>query len=601
VTLTDDDGQFERVPLNDISADGRTLTIARGLLNAFTTAKNATVTGGVARFKWSRDNAAFAVRVTAISSDRRTLTLASLGRDQVTALRAGDLIELTDDPSELGPAHGLLTYLVADPNPDTFTVTIADSLPLSFGVASGGVASPPLSPPDPSAAGASLILRRWDGQGAAQGAFNEITTPQLNLGDGVHVEFGGSNLQSGDYWEFAARSIDGSVELLNRVPPMGIARHRCALALVRFGPTFVFNFNTLTAIFANFPAVLAELRKTGRQEFDEATILEVAGRMLVTAQLDFFRRQLENSRERARRSTGMTVVEDCRKPFRPLTDLQTGSAPEPGIHITRVQAVNLNGVFATLLNDSDVLPDAILGGINVECDTNLDPASISRPTCYVSVETPSQFGEVTIAYQTLTLRANVGAADKKIAWRPEPKGLDAFLRQLMRTIPRTDRGILARLTLKGNFIWGQENPEVFLDGEGFGVRRAGRTAINTDIRLPSGDTRRGGDFMMWFWLVSPGPTLTSFTLDPTTIGLGRTSRGTLTLSAVAPAGGAIINLAISNPAGISMPPTVTIPAGSTNATFTVQNIGVIGPGFATITATYLGVSLTADLSFPPQP
>lgn len=605
VTLTDDDGQFERVSLNDISADGRTLTLARGLLNAFTAAKNATVTGGVARFKWSRDNAAFAVRVTAVTADRKTLTLASLGRDQVTALRAGDLIELTDEPSELGPAHGLLTYLTADPNPDTFTVTIADSLPLSFGVASGGVASPPgsppLSPPEPSAAGGNLILRRWDGQGAAQGAFNEIGTPQLNLGDGVHIEFGGSNLQSGDYWEFTARSIDGSVELLNRVPPMGITRHRCALALVRFGSTFVFNFDTLTVIFANFPAVLTELKKTGRREFDEATILEVAGRVLVPAQLDGFRRLLESARERARRSTGMTVIEDCRKPFRPLTDLQTGSAPEPGIHITRVQAINLTGAATTLLNDSDVTFDAMLGGINVECDANVDAVSISRPTCYVTVELASQFGDVIIAYQTLTLRAaTVTAKERTIFWRPE-QGLEAFLRQITRTLPRTDRGILARLTLKGNFIWGQDNPELFLDGEGFGVRRTGRTATNTDLRLPSGDTRRGGDFMMWFWLVSPGPTLTSLTLDPTTIGLGRTSRGTLTLSAVAPAGGAIVNLAISNPAGITMPSTVTIPAGSINATFTVQNIGVIGPGSATITATYLGVSLTAGLAFPPQP
>jgi hypothetical protein len=605
VTLTDDDGQFERVPLNNISADGRTLTISRGLLNAFTTAKNATVTGGVARFKWSSDNAAFAVRVTAISPDRKTLTLASLGRDQVTALREGDLIELSDDPSELGPAHGLLTYLTADPNPDTFTVTIADSLPPGFGGASGGVASPPgsppFSPPEPAGVGGNLILRRWDGQGAAQGAFNEITTPQLNLGDGVHIEFGGSNLQSGDYWEFPARSIDGSVELLDNVPPMGITRHRCALALVRFGSTFVFNFNTLTAIFANFPPVLVELKKTGRQEFDEATILEVSQRVLSPAQFDSSRRLLESTRERARRSTGMTVLEDCRKPFRPLTDLQTGSAPEPGIHINRVQAINLNGVFTTLLNDSDVLPDAILGGINVECDMNIDPASISRPTCYVTVETASQFGDITIAYQTLTLKANVSAANKIIAWRPEPKGLDAFLRQLMRTLPRTDRGILARLTLKGNFIWGQDNPGLFLDGEAFGLRRAGRTTVNTDIHLPSGDTRRGGDFMMWFWLVSPGPTLTGFTFNPTTIRPGSTSIGTLTLSAVAPAGDAIVNLASSNPTVINMPATVTIPAGSPSATFRVTNISGFGPGIVTITATYNGVSLTADLVFPPQP
>ncbi len=139
VVITDDDGQLESAPLNDISQDGRTVTLARGLLNNFTTARNATVTGGVARFKWSRDNASFGVRVTAISADRKTLTVESLGRDQVTALREGDLVEIVDDVSELGPARGHLTNLTANPNQDTFTVTIADTLPPNFGVSGAGV------------------------------------------------------------------------------------------------------------------------------------------------------------------------------------------------------------------------------------------------------------------------------------------------------------------------------------------------------------------------------------------------------------------------------------------------------------------------------
>src|SRR5215813_7038746 len=169
VIVTTDDGQLERAPLSSISQDGRTITLSRGLLNSFTTARNATVAGGVARFKWSRDNASFGVRVTAISPDRRTLTLASLGRDQVTTLREGDLVEIVDDTSELGPARGHLTNLTADPNPDTFTVTIADGLPPGFGApVTGAVTSPPLSPPAPDGVAGHLLLRRWDGQGLAQ-------------------------------------------------------------------------------------------------------------------------------------------------------------------------------------------------------------------------------------------------------------------------------------------------------------------------------------------------------------------------------------------------------------------------------------------------
>ena len=49
--------------------------------------------------------------MTTVSADRTTLTLTSLGRDQATALRAGDLGEISDDASELGPNRGHLTAL----------------------------------------------------------------------------------------------------------------------------------------------------------------------------------------------------------------------------------------------------------------------------------------------------------------------------------------------------------------------------------------------------------------------------------------------------------------------------------------------------------
>jgi hypothetical protein len=78
---------------------------------------------------------------------------------------------------------------------------------------------------------------------------------------------------------------------------------------------------------------------------------------------------------------------------------------------------------------------------------------------------------------------------------------------MMTQLRRGDR-LLARLTLKGNFIWDRRDPDLYLDGEVFGTQAAG--ASNTDIRLPSGNGRRGGDLEMWFWLVPPppAPTLT---------------------------------------------------------------------------------------------
>jgi hypothetical protein len=590
VIVTTDDGQLERVAFSSISNDGRTITLARGLLNSFTTARNSTVSGGVARFKWSRDNASFAVRVTAISADRKTLTLATLGRDQVTTLREGDLVEIVDDASELGPARGHLTNLTADPNPDTFTVTLADSLPPGFGVTSG-VTSPPTSVTSPPAPGGGghLILRRWDGQGIAQAVFNETTTPQLNLGDGVHIRFGGSNLQPGDYWQFAARSIDGSIEVLNNAPPMGITRHRCALALVRWGLRSVLNLDTIAAILANFPAVIAELQKTGQKEFDEEEVVQAAIRAgLPTVQIAGIRRLLATAAARGRNTFGMRVLEDCREPFRPLTDLP---GPELGLHVTQV-AFAATG--APLLNDSDVQLDALMDGINILCDGNVDPGSISRPTCFVTVETVvAQFTAAPIgtAYQTLVLGADLGVAGNTISWQPD-KRIDPLLRQLVNSTPQGDRGVLTRLTLKGNFIWDRDNANRFLDGEAFGVQQPGSN--NTNLRLPSGDGRRGGDFEMWYWLARPLG-LGNLAVNPSAVIAGTPSQGTLTLSGPAPAGGLVVSLSSSATNRATVPPTVTIPAGGTSVTFPIQTLPQQA-GLVVITANLAGVSTQVTLT-----
>jgi hypothetical protein len=484
-----------------------------------------------------------------------------------------------------------LTNLTADPNPDTFTVTLADSLPPGFGAASGGATSPPtsvVSPPAPGGGG-HLILRRWDGQGIAQAVFNETTTPQMNLGDGVHINFGGSNLQSGDYWQFAARSIDGSIEFLNNAPPMGITRHRCALAIVRWALRVVLNLDIIAAILATFPTVIAELQKTGKKEFTEEEIVQAAiAAGLPAAQIAGLRRLLQASAGRGKNTFGMTVVEDCREPFRPLTDFP---GPEDGLHVTQVAFGDNN---APLLNDSDVQLDAFLDGINISCDGNVDPGSVSRPTCFVTIETPaSQFTAAPLGttYQTLVLSANVGVAGNIISWQPD-KQLNPLLRQIITTLPQGDRGILTRLTLKGNFIWDRDNANRFLDGEAFGIQQPGSN--NTNLRLPSGDGRRGGDFETWFWLARPLG-LSSLVVNPPTVIAGTPSQGTVTLSGPAPAGGTIVNLTSSATNRATVPPTVVIPPGSTSATFPIQTVAA-QTGAVVIGASAGGVSLNATLN-----
>jgi hypothetical protein len=93
----------------------------------------------------------------------------------------------------------------------------------------------------------------------------------------------------------------------------------------------------------------------------------------------------------------------------------------------------------------------------------------------------------------------------------------------------------------------------------------------------------------------PLPTVTSLTLNPTSVTGGlQFSTGIVTLSGPAPAGGATVMLSSSNGAA-SVPINVTVPAGATSATFTVNTFIVLISTSAQITATYNGTAQTAIL------
>lgn len=85
-------------------------------------------------------------------------------------------------------------------------------------------------------------------------------------------------------------------------------------------------------------------------------------------------------------------------------------------------------------------------------------------------------------------------------------------------------------------------------------------------------------------------------LSPSTVSGGdQNSTGTVTLNAAAPAGGAVVSLTSSHGTYAFVPATVTIPAGSTNTTFTVTTSKRSTGQAATVTATYNGASQTAVL------
>ncbi|HVN06243.1 MAG TPA: DUF6519 domain-containing protein [Bryobacteraceae bacterium] len=435
-----------------------------------------------ATFKWSRDNAAFAVGVTAISADRLTLTLTSLGRDAATSLQQGDLVEITDDASDLGPGAGFLTNLASDPDPDQITVTLASALPSSFHV---DPTSPPSGSPPSISASRHLILRRWDGTGVADAVFNADTTPDMDLGDGIQIQFGGYSLQPGDYWQFAART-DGSVESVSGSLPHGIRRHRTPIALLQWT-------RPVSCPPSSPPAAY-----------------------------------------------GITVLHDCRTAIPRLA--------VPGLHVEATSVNSAAGTFS-LVNDTNVGIDDIAGGIDVLLDAAPAPASLTRAVCSLTVQSPMPLSPAPTAYSQAVAdpnKANVGfqpvvlpgtatVNGNTISWRPRNPG--AFAALPYELLPPGDRGVLALFRIDGNFVWAQDNPQVFLDGDVFGFQqlRILSGLLNTvevlgpgigilptggtNRTLPSGDGRKGGTFLTWFW-ITPPPTLT-FTLGAQTVNVVR--------------------------------------------------------------------------------
>ncbi|MGB9178835.1 MAG: FG-GAP-like repeat-containing protein, partial [Pyrinomonadaceae bacterium] len=94
------------------------------------------------------------------------------------------------------------------------------------------------------------------------------------------------------------------------------------------------------------------------------------------------------------------------------------------------------------------------------------------------------------------------------------------------------------------------------------------------------------------------PSLTSLTLNPASVAGGSASQGAVTLSAAATAP-TTISLTSSSAPLVSVPASVTVPAGATSANFTVSTQSVSSQFSATIGASLNGLSTSATLTVTP--
>ena len=97
--------------------------------------------------------------------------------------------------------------------------------------------------------------------------------------------------------------------------------------------------------------------------------------------------------------------------------------------------------------------------------------------------------------------------------------------------------------------------------------------------------------------VTPLATLSSFSLNPTSVVGGSPATGTVTLSGAAPPGGVAVALSSSNPAVAAVPASMIVPTGATIANFTISTNSVT----ASTTVTILVGNFYALLTVTPGP
>ncbi|HEV3198228.1 MAG TPA: DUF6519 domain-containing protein [Bryobacteraceae bacterium] len=183
--------------------------------------------GGGAKFKWSRNNATIASTVSAIPNPNQ-VTVELLGRDQVLRFEIGNWIEITDDFREFQELTGHMAQITAIDEANRI-LTFAPPIPGAIN----------FNPADPAR---HTRVVRWDQtQGVDANGLLDVAAGPIEIEDGIRVTFaldpGTGNFKIGDYWVFAARTADGSVELLQTAPPRGILHHFCRLGFINWGTT----------------------------------------------------------------------------------------------------------------------------------------------------------------------------------------------------------------------------------------------------------------------------------------------------------------------------------------------------------------------------
>ena len=199
---------------------------------------------GDAFFKFSRENASVAAAIESfdISGTDHSVTVRSIGRDEILRFRAGDWVEVTDDIRELSQYSGQMLR-VARVHDETREIELEGTVDPDF---------LPGQTHDAEVDERRSRIIRWDQRGVIRQADGTdwidldtttdglIPVPSndtpLVLESGITVSFttapGAGSYRPMDHWRFAARTAGTQIEELDDAPPEGIQRHYCRLAVL---------------------------------------------------------------------------------------------------------------------------------------------------------------------------------------------------------------------------------------------------------------------------------------------------------------------------------------------------------------------------------
>lgn len=112
---------------------------------------------------------------------------------------------------------------------------------------------------------------------------------------------------------------------------------------------------------------------------------------------------------------------------------------------------------------------------------------------------------------------------------------------------------------------------------------------------------RSGNVSDWTEVrsLNSGTTVSALTVNPASVDGGGSAQGQVTLTALAPAGGITVSLGSSDAAAATVPASVSIPQGSSFASFAVATRAVSAPTAVTITAAHGGNTRGATLTVTP--